>query len=65
MKRICYYNYGNKKCVTICGSVICDENIVNKYIILCELCNSRDGKFCVEFYDQFNCNTIGSWWNIK
>ncbi|MEM3269137.1 MAG: hypothetical protein QXZ61_01640 [Saccharolobus sp.] len=58
MNRKCYYNYGYRKCTTICGRLICEESIVNEYIILCKLCNAGYKKQCLELYEKFNCDTV-------
>ncbi|AHC51840.1 hypothetical protein SUSAZ_07700 [Sulfolobus acidocaldarius SUSAZ] len=58
----CYIYYENRKCVEICGKVVCDKATVEDYGAICEKCANGDKKSCIELYNRFGCWSITGWW---
>ncbi|MUN28191.1 hypothetical protein [Sulfuracidifex metallicus] len=62
MNEECYIILEGKKCVEICGRVICDEETVKSYVEICEKCKKGDRKACATLYERFGCMSISGWW---
>ncbi|MEJ2779122.1 hypothetical protein WIW52_10125 [Stygiolobus sp. RP850M] len=58
----CYIEIEGRKCVEICGNIVCDDETVNDYMPLCEKCRKGDKKSCIELYSKFGCWSITGWW---
>jgi len=58
----CYIISEGKKCVEICGRIICDEETVRDYGEMCEKCQKGDKKTCIDLYERYGCWSTTGWW---
>ncbi|QIW24388.1 hypothetical protein EWF20_09645 [Sulfolobus sp. S-194] len=58
----CYLLFEGKKCVEICGRIVCDEETVKSYGEMCEKCEKGDKQSCIKLYERYGCWSTTGWW---